>query len=96
MAVYIEEQIHALTEMCQAFICHIHWDQDHDGATNEGHDGYPVGCKHKTCAQYAEAYEQLHFGERSYHMSQLRGENERLFQRIAELEGQLGINQDPV
>lgn len=92
MAVYIEEQIQALTEMCQAFICHIHWDGD---GVSEGHSGYPVGCKHKTCEKYGEAYSQLHFGERSFHMSQLRGENQRLVERIAELEEKLGVGQEP-
>lgn len=96
MAVFIEEQIQALAKMCEAVICHIHYTGD-KGEKHEGHNGYPAsGCQHEVCKGYAEAHRQLHFGERSYHMSQLRGENEQLFQRIAELEQQLGINQEIV
>lgn len=96
MAVYIEEQIQALAKMCEAVICHIHY-TGNEGKCRQGHNGYPAtGCRHETCAAYADAHRQLHFGDRSYNMAQLRGENERLFERIVELEAQLGINQEAV
>jgi hypothetical protein len=93
MAVYIEEQIQALAKMCEAFIVQLHFTGD-KGEKHEGHNSYPAsGCKHETCKSYAEAHRQLVFGERSFYMAELRGENERLFQRIAELEEQLGIGE---
>lgn len=90
MAVYIEEQIQALAKMCEALIVQVHWGDDQLRALGhpaEGHIAYPAsGCKAKVCEAYAEAYRQLHFGERSFHMAEMRGENERLLGVIDELE----------
>lgn len=92
MAVYIEEQLQAVAKMCEALMCHIHF---HAEGPAKGHTtNYVQGCPVKVCKEYMEALHQLNFGERSYHMAQLRGENERLFERIVDLEGQLGINQE--
>jgi hypothetical protein len=97
MAVYIEEQIHALSKMCEALVVHAHFTGGPKGELHEGHSNYPAsGCQAPICVKYAEAYYQMHFGDRSYHMAQLRGENERLIEKIGELEKQLGVNQEPV
>lgn len=94
MAVYLEEQIQALAKMCEAFVVHLHY-TGNKGECREGHNGYPAtGCQHEMCKEYSEAHRQLVFGDRSFHMAELRGENERLYERIGVLEEQLGISQE--